>query len=127
MGMTDSIHIGPHAVKQQMHSDFRGKLPLPDELTAFETGDHEVLRLEHPFVHASGSGKDTVFVEADGNVAFAGYDEPAVIHPLPRGTNFAAVLFFAFLVGGPEGVGSHRIHVFLARNFLWAFALPPAK
>src|SRR5208282_4523983 len=99
---TDSIHIGPHAIKQQMHGDFRRKLPLSDELAAFEIGDHEVLRLEHAFIHAGGSGKDTVFVEADGDVAFAGYDEAAVVHPLPSGTNFAAVLFFAFLMGGPE-------------------------
>src|SRR5580698_5345055 len=110
-----------------MHGDFRRKLPLADELAAFEIGDHEVLRFEHSFVHASRSGKDAVFVEADGDVALAGYDKAAVVHPLPRGTNFAAVLFFTFLVGGPERVVSHGVHAFLARKFSPGLCSAPSK
>jgi hypothetical protein len=85
------------------------------------------LRLKHPFVHASWSGQDAVFVKPDGDVAFASHDEAAVVHPLPRGTNLAAVLVFAFFVGGPERVCVHGALFFLARNAIKAISLPPSK
>src|SRR5580692_477267 len=110
-----------------MHGNFGGELALTIKLAAFEIRNHEVLRLEHAFVHASRSSEDPVFVEANREVAFARDDETAVIHPFPSDTNFAAVLLFAFFMGRPERVGGHCRCFFLARRAIRTISLPSAK
>jgi len=125
--VADGVYVRAHAVKQQMHGDFGGKLAFAGKLASFEIRDHEVLRLEHPFIHTSGSCQDAVVVEADGDIAFAGYDEASVVHPLSRGADVAAVLVFAFFVGGPERIRVHGAHFSLARRTIQAIHCPPAE
>src|ERR1700722_10999016 len=127
MRMTDGVYIGAHAIEKQMHGNFGREFAFAGKLAAFEIRDNEILRLEHAFVHRRGSSENAVFVEADGDVAFAGYDEAAVIHPLAGSANVAAVLFFAFFMGGPERVCVHCAHHFLARICARPFSCPPSK
>src|SRR5260370_23562164 len=110
-----------------MHRDFRRELSFARKLAAFEIRNHEVLRLKHAFIHASGSGQNAVIVQAYGDIAFAGDDEATIVHPLPSDTNFAAMLVFTLFMGGPERVGGHFRRFFLARSAIRTISLPPVK
>ena len=55
----------------------------------------QIFRRHHAFVHAGGSGENAVVVETDGEVAFAGDNVAALVHPASRDTNVAAMLLFS--------------------------------
>jgi hypothetical protein len=81
-----------------MHRHFGGKFAIAGELTPVQIGDHQILRREHPFVHARRSGENAAVIQPHRNVSFTGDDVSALVHPASGDTDLAAVLLFTFRV-----------------------------
>ena len=96
MGVADGLHVGAQAVNEQMHGQLGGNLPRAAQRMSLGIGDDQIVGREHAFVHARGRGQDAPGVEAHGEIAFAGDDEAAVVHPAADGADVVAVLFFGF-------------------------------
>jgi hypothetical protein len=81
-----------------MHRHFGGKFAVAGELPPVQIGDHQILRREHPFIHAGRSGENAAVIQPHGNISFAGDDVSALVHPAPGDTDLAAMLLFTFRV-----------------------------
>jgi len=62
-------------------------------MPAFHIHDHEVVGRHHAFVEASGSGEDTVGIEANREISLPGNDVAAFVQPASYNANVTAMLF----------------------------------
>ena len=98
VGMANDIHVGPHAVKKEVHGELGGDLAIPRDLPALKVGHHQVLGRKHPLVHARGGREDAAVAEAHRQVALAGNNETAFVHPAPGNAYLPGMLGIVFCV-----------------------------
>ena len=81
-----------------MHRQFGGDLAIAGELTPMHIGDHQILRREHPLIHAGRSRENAAVIESHRNVSFTGDDMSSLVHPASGNTDLATMLLFTFRV-----------------------------
>ena len=94
--MANGVDVGPSPVDQQVHAEFRGRIPTPAQLPAIEVRDDHIIGRHHTFADARGRGENPPRVEPQRNISVGRGHIAPLMNPAPRCANVTAVLVFRF-------------------------------
>ena len=92
--MDDGLHVGAHAIDEQMHADFAGDVAAAGDFLSVQVDDHHVSRFHRTFADAGRGDQNAVVLEAHGKIAVHGGNIAVLVQHASVADDFFPIFAF---------------------------------